>query len=60
MDISEGLLQLHMHGINHNDITFRNTVRMDGQFKLIDFDVARMVQGNPDFSLYSEGEQKIL
>lgn len=43
MDISESLIQLHYHGITHNDITFRNTVRVKKHFKLIDFDVARMV-----------------
>lgn len=42
MDISESLIQLHYHGINHNDITFRNTIKVKDQFKLIDFDVARM------------------
>jgi thiamine kinase-like enzyme len=51
MDIVEGIIQLHYHGITHNDITIRNTVMTkDRRFKIIDFDVARMTPKKIDLS----------
>jgi hypothetical protein len=60
MDITESLLQLHSHGIVHNDVTFRNTVRVGTQFKLIDFDVARMHRKEVDFSLHSPQQVRVI
>lgn len=42
IDIAEGLANLHQRGICHNDVTFRNTIKVQDRYKLIDFDVARV------------------
>ena len=57
MDICESLIQLQYHGITHNDITFRNTIKVKDRYKLIDFDVARMVNFSVDLSGFAEPEQ---
>ena len=57
MDICESLIQLQYHGITHNDITFRNTIKVKDRYKLIDFDVARMVNFSVDLGGFAEPEQ---
>jgi tRNA A-37 threonylcarbamoyl transferase component Bud32 len=53
LDLAESLITLQEHGINHNDITIRNSVLVNNRFKFIDFDVARMVDIDFDYSPYS-------
>lgn len=60
MDLCEALVQLHYHGITHNDVTIRNAVKVKDRFKLIDFDVARMTDKSIDLSLYSEEDKKMI
>lgn len=56
MDIAEALMELHYHGITHNDVTLRNTVKVKDHYKIIDFDVARMARKNIDLRLYSQDD----
>ncbi len=46
-------MELEEHGINHNDITVRNIVKVGDRFKLIDFDVARMIDTEFKYSKYN-------
>ena len=41
--VCQGLISLEAYGILHSDITFRNTVVLDGKVCLIDFDMARIL-----------------